>query len=79
MGADVLQNLSMTRTVECMKGIAWEFPNGLVPYGDANNFLFSRQISVLPNFPALDLIHSTTITTLFLDMRNVRRLMSILS
>ena len=50
MGADVLQNLSMTRTVECMKGIAWEFPNGLVPYGDANNFLFPRQISVLPNF-----------------------------
>ena len=36
MGADALQNLSMTRTVECMKGIAWEFPNGLVPYGDAN-------------------------------------------
>ena len=28
MGADVLQNLSMTRTVECMKGIAWEFPKG---------------------------------------------------
>ena len=47
MGADVLQNLSMTRTVECMKGIAWEFPNGLVPYGDANNFL---QISVLRSF-----------------------------
>ena len=50
IGADVLQNLSMTRTVECMKGIAWEFPNGLVPYGDANNFLFPRQISVLPSF-----------------------------
>ena len=50
MGADVLQNLSMTRTVECMKGIAWEFANGLVPYGDANNFLFPRQISVLPSF-----------------------------
>ena len=49
-GADVLQNLSMTRTVECMKGIAWEFPNGLVPYGDANNFPFPRQISVLPSF-----------------------------
>ena len=44
MVADVLQNLSMTRTVECMEGIAWEFPNGLVPYGDANNFLFPRQI-----------------------------------
>ena len=50
MGADALQNLSMTRTVECMKGIAWEFPNGLVPYGDANNFLFPRQILVLPSF-----------------------------
>ena len=50
MGADVLQNLSMTRTVKCMKGIAWEFPNGLVPYGDANNFLLPRQISVLPSF-----------------------------
>ena len=50
MGADVLQNVSMTRTVGCMKGIAWEFPNGLVPYGDANNFLFPRQISVLPSF-----------------------------
>ena len=49
MGVDVLQNLSMTRTVVCMKGIAWEFPNGLVPYGDANNFLFPRQISVLPS------------------------------
>ena len=50
MGSNVLQNLSMTRTVECMKGIAWEFPNGLVPYGDANNFLLPRQISVLPSF-----------------------------
>ena len=30
-------------------------------------------------FPALDLIHSTTITTLFLDMLNVQRLMPILS
>ena len=50
MGADVLQNLSMTRTVECMKGIAWEFPNGLVRNGDANNFLFPRQISVIPSF-----------------------------
>ena len=50
MGADVLQKLSMTRTVECMEGIAWKFSNGLVPYGDANNFLFPRQISVLPGF-----------------------------
>ena len=50
MCADVLQNLSMTRTVECMKGIAWEFPNGLVPYGDTNNLLFPRQIFVLPSF-----------------------------
>ena len=51
MGADVLQNVSMTRTAGCMKGIAWGFPNGLVPYGDANNFLIPRQISVLPCFP----------------------------
>ena len=50
VGADVLQNLSMTRTAECMKDIAWEFPNGLVPYEDANKFLFSRQISVSPSF-----------------------------
>ena len=29
-------------------------------------------------FPDLDLIHSTTLTTLFIDMLNVQRLMSIL-
>ena len=50
MGADVLQNLSMTRAVEFMKGIAWKFPNGLVSYVDANNFFLPRQISVLPSF-----------------------------
>ena len=50
VGADVLQNLSMNRTTECMKDIAWEFPNGLVSDGDANNFLFSGQISVSPSF-----------------------------
>ena len=31
MGADCFQNVFKTRTFEFMKGIAWEFPNGLVP------------------------------------------------
>ena len=50
-----------------MKGIAWKFPNGLVPYGDARNFLFSRQISVLPNFSKIEYFD---MLTLLCDVKN---------
>lgn len=44
LGVDILQYLQCKGTVKCFNGVAYEYPNGLVPFGDIDTFLFPSQI-----------------------------------
>ena len=45
LGVDVIQFTKNIKTVDSMKGSAWEFPTGISPFGNCQHFLYKNQIT----------------------------------
>lgn len=47
LGVDLIQFMKPMHLIKCMGGTAWKLPNGIIPFGNVNNFLYPNQI-ILP-------------------------------
>ena len=43
IGVDIIQYLKPARMVSCFNGSAWELEQGIIPFGNVNNFLYPNQ------------------------------------
>ena len=43
IGVDIIQYLKPARIVSCFNGSAWELEQGVIPFGNVNNFLYPNQ------------------------------------
>ena len=49
IGVDLIQYMQFLPNVKCMNGIAWQTPQGIIPFGNALNFLHTHQITPAPS------------------------------
>ena len=45
IGVDLIQYMDSMEIIECMYGSAWQIPQGIIPFGNAQNFLYRSQIT----------------------------------
>ena len=45
LGADAIQYLSVFEKVECVGGAAFKLSNGIIPFGNVDNFLYNKQLN----------------------------------
>ena len=46
LGIDAIQYLSNTEIVPCLGGMAFQLPNGVIPFGNVDNFLSNEQLNL---------------------------------
>ena len=43
IGIDLIQFIKDAKVVDCMYGVAWQLPQGIMPYGNTQHFLYHHQ------------------------------------
>ena len=50
IGVDLIQYMKPMEVIDCMYGSAWRIPQGVIPFGNAQNFLYRSQITPSEGF-----------------------------